>query len=401
MLDVGCGATPKGDVNVDFFMGGYNPQTGDQVRGDFMSPRKIENFVAVDAMHLPFKDESFNVVFSSHTIEHVQDPFLMFREMCRIARRKVIVRCPHRKGSGAVMPFHVNVFDEEWFKKATNALGYKGQQFITTFDYPISAKLEKSLLVEARNTLPWRALKRFERARLMKKIHVPWEVEAWVKKHNIPANTGDIRFVVVYNTPKVFRECFSSSTYVLSDSVTAYHNEKHDPLPKFYNQTIKKYLKENVWLVFCHQDFILNEDLQSRLKTKDVQAIYGPIGGRGAADTLIGLVTQRDGTTIGCQLEKDTPVQTLDEMCLIAHSSVFREGMSFDERFGFHFYGADFCMQAYNRGFDVLVTPLKCQHKSRTIHGDVASREYTSSLKLFRDKWQPFLPIRTTTTIVT
>jgi len=46
-------------------------------------------------MHLPFKDESFNAVFSSHTIEHVQNPLLMLREMCRVANEKIVVRCMH------------------------------------------------------------------------------------------------------------------------------------------------------------------------------------------------------------------------------------------------------------------------------------------------------------------
>jgi len=79
-------------------------------------------------------------------------------------------------------------------------------------------------------------------------------------------------------------------------------------------------LQENVWFIFCHQDFILKEDLRSRLKGKDSEAIYGPIGGRVGANSLIGMIIQRDGTPVGGQLEEDTPVQPLDEMCLIVHS---------------------------------------------------------------------------------
>jgi hypothetical protein len=113
------------------------------------------------------------------------------------------------------------------------------------------------------------------------------------------------------------------------------------------------------------------------------------------------MIIQTDGTLTGYQLEKDTPVQTLDEMCLIAHSEVFRQGLAFDERFRFHFYGADFCMHAYVSGFDVLSMQLKCQHKSKNLHGDVTSPEYLSSLKIFREKWKQHLPIRTTTKLVT
>jgi len=32
MLDVGFGTLPRGDVNVDFFRSGFNPQTGDQIK---------------------------------------------------------------------------------------------------------------------------------------------------------------------------------------------------------------------------------------------------------------------------------------------------------------------------------------------------------------------------------
>ena len=173
MLDVGCGTKPKGDVNIDFFRRGFNPQTGDQIQGEFMSPQKIKNFIVSDAMHLPFKNESFEVVFSSHTIEHVQNPFLMLREMCRVAKRKAIIRCPHRRGSGAKMPHHFNYFDENWFKKTSDILGFRSNQFITAYDYPISSKLDKVCPNRLQRTLPWRALRRFERSKFMEKIQIP------------------------------------------------------------------------------------------------------------------------------------------------------------------------------------------------------------------------------------
>jgi hypothetical protein len=42
ILDVGCSARPKGDVNIGFLRGGLNPQTGERIQGEFMSPQKAQ-----------------------------------------------------------------------------------------------------------------------------------------------------------------------------------------------------------------------------------------------------------------------------------------------------------------------------------------------------------------------
>ena len=141
-LDVGCGANPKGTVNVDFFREGFNPQTGDQRIGHYMKARNIENFVIGDAMHLPFKENAFDVVFSVHAIEHVTNPSGMLREMSRVAKGKVIVRCPHRRGSNAVKPFHINFLDENWFQKRASAFGLN-MQYTFEYEYPIFRALSK------------------------------------------------------------------------------------------------------------------------------------------------------------------------------------------------------------------------------------------------------------------
>jgi SAM-dependent methyltransferase len=406
MLDVGCGIRPKGDVNIDFFRGGLNPQIGDQIQGEFMSPQKIKNFIIADAEWLPFRDDSFDVVFSSHTIEHVQNPLLMLREMCRVAKRKVIVRCPHRKGSGAVMPYHINYFDEDWFKKTSDKLGVKARQFVTAYDYPITNKFKnfcpRGFLSIAETSLPWRGIRHFERSMMRRGIfHTPFEIEVWVGKKSHLSRSEKLNFVVVYDNPITFSDCFASSPYISQGNTIAIYNLKNESLPAVLNRVVKEHISKDVWFAFCHQDFILKEDLRPRLKGKEVEAIYGPIGIRLAENRLSGMIIQANGTPLGRQLEEDTPVQTLDEICMIAHSEAFRQGLSFDERFRFHFYGADFCVQAYASGFDVLAMQLKCQHESRTIHGDITSPDYLSSLNMFREKWKQFLPIRTTTKIIT
>ncbi len=144
-LDVGCGSKPSGGVNVDCFSGGWNSQEGDQKQGEFMNPHSIPNFVVADSMFLPFRDECFDTVFSSHVIEHVKNPSRMLSELLRVSRLRVVVKCPHKRGSGAKRPFHVNFLDENWFKRALAKLGYSANVFASFFDYyhPVTSRLSR------------------------------------------------------------------------------------------------------------------------------------------------------------------------------------------------------------------------------------------------------------------
>lgn len=54
----------------------------------------LTTFVLGDAEHLPFPDKSFDVVISSHVLEHLPDFDQGFRELCRVARKRVIVALP-------------------------------------------------------------------------------------------------------------------------------------------------------------------------------------------------------------------------------------------------------------------------------------------------------------------
>lgn len=404
-LDVGCGSKPTGDVNVDFCVRGWNSQEGDQKRGEFLNPKVIPNFVVADAEHLPFKDDVFDVAFSSHVIEHVPNPSIMLREMCRVSKRKILVRCPHRKGSGAKRPFHLHYLDEEWFEDAASKLGLNVKSFVRCFDYPVTERVKLlcpvTLLDAVQSSMPFRAMRHLERS-LQRRgyIKTPFELEIQLKKQLQQRNDASLVFIVVYNNPAIFQKCFGSSPYVQSGDVIVVYNRRNDSLPYIFNLIIQQFLDKNVWLIFCQQDFILQEPLQHLLKGKDSLAVYGVIGCRVGYNKLFGQIRQADGSFAGLKLTKDAPVETLDEMCLIVHSSAFRQGLMFDEQFGFHFYGADLCMQAHNLGFEVLATQVKCQHKSRTLTGDVESMEYVKSLELFREKWRKALPVRTTTRIV-
>ena len=66
-LDVGCGYTPRGDVNCDIKM---TPCVD----------------VICSAEALPFKDNVFEKAFSHHVVEHCTNPAKMLQEICRVAK---------------------------------------------------------------------------------------------------------------------------------------------------------------------------------------------------------------------------------------------------------------------------------------------------------------------------
>lgn len=62
--------------------------------------RLVLHAVKVDVVapgdELPFADDSYDFVFSSHVIEHFPDPIRALYEWVRVARRYVVVIAPHR-----------------------------------------------------------------------------------------------------------------------------------------------------------------------------------------------------------------------------------------------------------------------------------------------------------------
>ncbi len=88
VLDVGCGADPKGDVNVDAF-----PKNREQCAEPW-NPKQTKNFVLADAQHLPFRDKAFSRVVCNRMFEHVHNPLETAREMARVATQRVDLKVP-------------------------------------------------------------------------------------------------------------------------------------------------------------------------------------------------------------------------------------------------------------------------------------------------------------------
>ncbi len=87
-------------------------------------------------------------------------------------------------------------------------------------------------------------------------------------------------------------------------------------------------------------------------------------------------------------------VSTLDELLLVVPGNT---PMRFDPDLGFHFYGADLCLSARERGLAVVALDAACHHNSRTA---VLPKAFFHSAGVFADKWRHRLPVATSCVVV-
>jgi SAM-dependent methyltransferase len=162
------------------------------------------------------------------------------------------------------------------------------------------------------------------------------------------------------------------------------------------------------WVVCVHQDVYLPEGwdrvLASRLA--EAEAKLGPIGVAGvigaahegpiapnAASPLVGWVLDRDRLLRGPG-SLPASAETLDELVLVIPRGT---PLTFDPALGFHFYGADLCLQARDRGVAAVALEALCFHNQRGVNLPV---DFRASGQVFAKKWGHRLPVKTTCAVV-
>jgi ubiquinone/menaquinone biosynthesis C-methylase UbiE len=101
ILDVGCGKgwvakhfLPKGPIVLSLDVSTSNP-------GKAIETYSSENHsgIAADSFHLPFVDNSLDVVIASEIIEHVVDPTEFIKELFRVVKKKgrLLVTTPYKE----------------------------------------------------------------------------------------------------------------------------------------------------------------------------------------------------------------------------------------------------------------------------------------------------------------
>jgi SAM-dependent methyltransferase len=132
VLDIGCGFKAKGTVNVDLFTEPSLHRGGPENKKECgaLDVHSFKNFVKADACHLPFKNDSFDLVYSDQVIEHSGiNPELFIKEAVRVCRKKIIIQCPHRFeywfGAKQNREVHENYLNKRWLFASFRKLGMK------------------------------------------------------------------------------------------------------------------------------------------------------------------------------------------------------------------------------------------------------------------------------------
>ncbi len=118
-LDVGSGANPHGDVNLDMYTG-YSPHAEMNVK---------KPTIRADAHYLPFQNEMFIGVHCSHTLEHLTKPEVALREMLRVLQKygRATFEVPdsNNKPASTQLKYHIHFWAMDSFTRLICAAGFQ------------------------------------------------------------------------------------------------------------------------------------------------------------------------------------------------------------------------------------------------------------------------------------
>ena len=207
--------------------------------------------------------------------------------------------------------------------------------------------------------------------------------------------TDNIHCVSVVRDYEMYNKCIRNNPFCRQMSLVAIDNHTENKgIATRYNEFLEHFDGEG-WIIFCHEDWRLDEDIHPYLEKADALHLYGPVGSFVKeckhSDFIVtkGRIIQSDKSfSAGKRLRlgpKGGRVDTFDCQCLIVHSSLIRQfDLRFDERLTFDLYVEDFCVNAFEKnGVESVVLPIQCHHFSQ---GSIQERFYTS-LAYLRDKY--------------
>ncbi len=206
------------------------------------------------------------------------------------------------------------------------------------------------------------------------------------KKNN---NMTTIKIIAVVINPEMYDRFFSKNPALEGcDLISVDNRTLNRGLPVIYNELIARYLSEDCWLLFVHEDFEIKSSL-SIVNELDSRHIYGTFGLNFENNSPVPygrhVCSNKDGSRaveVGHSISQPVAVQTLDCQSVLVHTQLLRNnpGLRFDENLTFDLYAEDLCIYAkYMLGITSKVFPLIFQHYS---HGNLTDRYHSGLLYL-------------------
>jgi ubiquinone/menaquinone biosynthesis C-methylase UbiE len=115
VLEAGCGRGFLADK-----LAAKNKVTGADIVVDPATRKKYPEITFVEAPieALPYKDNAFDVVITTHTIEHLKDVPAALRELRRVAKDEVIIVVPKQRPYKYTFSLHTQFFPYDWSLQA-------------------------------------------------------------------------------------------------------------------------------------------------------------------------------------------------------------------------------------------------------------------------------------------
>jgi hypothetical protein len=198
----------------------------------------------------------------------------------------------------------------------------------------------------------------------------------------------------------------NNATVLINNLLKSPHIYEHDLHIKFgfkkpceaYNEAIKN-CKEDI-IIFVHQDVYLPESFFGDLTIaigKLFYANWGVLGVAGKQSEYFSANVLDRGRLLKTNDLKPSLVDTLDELLLVVKKSSFNK-ISFDENIpNHHLFGTDLCLQAIKRDYNNYVIDAYCEHNSLLLSLPDC---YHVSEEYIKNKWELYLPIHTTCSII-
>lgn len=172
---------------------------------------------------------------------------------------------------------------------------------------------------------------------------------------------------------------------------------KYKSATQAFNKAIAQSTSD--FLFFIHQDVELH-DKAYILKcveylAKNRNTILGACGIDSKGEVFSNIYHGVQNVNCGTPLDEYKKVVNLDEVLIAGSKEAFSQ-IAFDERMidGWHFYVADFCLAATQKGYAIYLAPYKLQHKSildmphYMVGYNYLSKDYFKLQKVMRKKWR-------------